>query len=63
MNKKNTTEKIKAMDAPKPTSLRLPPELKDRLDTIAKAEHRSLNNLIGLILQDYVDRYDSETHS
>ena len=61
MNKKTTTEKIKAMDAPKPTSLRLPPELKARLDMIAKAEHRSLNNLIGLILQEYVDKHDEET--
>ncbi len=63
MNKKTTTEKLKVMDAPKPTSLRLPPELKSRLDAIAKADHRSLNNLIGLILQEYVDKYDAKNNS
>lgn len=39
-------------------SIRLDSTLKATLASIAKEEHRSLNNLIALILDKYVSEYD-----
>lgn len=38
-----------------PTTVRIPEELKSNLEEIAKRENRSLNNLINIILQSYVN--------
>jgi predicted transcriptional regulator len=43
------------MTKPLPTSLRLDPKLKERLQKLADAEHRSLTNLIEKILMEYCD--------
>lgn len=39
-----------------PTTVRIPEELKQNLEKIAKRENRSLNNLINIILQAYVSK-------
>lgn len=36
-------------------SIRISPELKEKLEKIAKEDHRSVNNLINIILMKYVD--------
>ncbi|MCD8109594.1 MAG: Arc family DNA-binding protein [Clostridiales bacterium] len=36
-------------------SIRIPHELKESLEKIASEDHRSLNNLINIILMKYVD--------
>ena len=38
-----------------PTTVRISEELKANLEEIAKRENRSLNNLINIILQSYVN--------
>ena len=38
-----------------PTTVRIPEELKTDLEEISKRENRSLNYLINLILQSYVN--------
>lgn len=38
------------------TTIRIEPELKQELEAVAKQEKRSLNNLIALILSDYIER-------
>ena len=38
-----------------PATVRIPEELKSNLEEIAKRENRSLNNLINIILQSYVN--------
>ena len=38
------------------TTIRLEPELKRELETIARREKRSLSNLIALILSEYIER-------
>lgn len=38
----------------KPFLLRLPVELKDELTVYAKAERRSVNNFITMVLADYI---------
>lgn len=38
-----------------PTTVRIPEELKTDLEEISKRENRSLNNLINIILQSYVN--------
>lgn len=48
------------MENIKPTSIRIETELKTELEKIAKIERRSLNNLIGIALADYVRRYNHQ---
>lgn len=45
-----------------PTSIRIENELKIELEKIAKIERRSLNNLIGIALADYVRRYNRKNN-
>lgn len=44
-------------------SIRLSPELNERLAQIAKAEHRSVNNLVALIIEQYINEYQSKETS
>lgn len=37
-----------------PTTIRITEDLKQELEKIAKTENRSLNNLINIILQQYI---------
>ena len=39
---------------------RVSPELKDRLDRAAKAERRTLSNLVNLVLEDWLDKNHPE---
>ena len=39
-------------------TLRIPSSLRIRLDILASKEKRSTNNLITVILQDYIDNQD-----
>jgi predicted DNA-binding protein len=48
------------MDNKKPTSVRLTPELKAELETIAKEQSRSVSNLIEYIVKEYVKSYNKE---
>ena len=43
-----------------PFSLRLDPMLKERLQRVANKERRSLTNLVELILDDFVQRYEKQ---
>lgn len=45
----------------KPTSIRLNPELKAKLQAEAEKQGRSLSNLIIYILKQYVEQLDKET--
>lgn len=36
------------------------PELKEKLFKLAEEDHRSLSALVGLVLQDFVDRKEKE---
>ena len=47
-------------DDVKPTSIRLPLELKEKLERAAKEDQRSLNNLIVLILTRWVKEHEKE---
>lgn len=41
-------------------TLRIPDTLKVRLDILASRERRSTNNLIAVILQNYIDNQDAK---
>ena len=41
-------------------TLRIPDTLKIRLDILASKERRSTNNLITVILQEYIDNKDAK---
>ncbi len=41
-------------------TLRIPDTLKIRLDILASREKRSTNNLITVVLQEYVDNQDAK---
>lgn len=41
-------------------TLRIPDTLKIRLDILASRERRSTNNLITVILQEYIDNQDAK---
>ena len=41
----------------KPTSIRIPDDLKKELEKIAVSQSRSFNNLINIILRDYVSNH------
>ena len=43
-----------------PISIRLPDDLKEALEEIAKHEHRSLHNLIVHILYEYIEHKDDK---
>lgn len=45
----------------KPTSIRLNPDLKAKLQKEAEKQGRSLSNLIIYVLKQYVDKLDKET--
>ena len=38
-------------------TIRIPPEIKQNLETIAQSESRSLNNLINIILKAYINEH------
>ena len=40
-----------------PTSIRIPRDLRDQLEKIAKEQRRSLINLVLLVLEQFVERY------
>jgi predicted transcriptional regulator len=40
-----------------PTSIRIPRDLRDQLEKIAKEQRRSLSNLVLLVLEQFVERY------
>lgn len=42
------------------TTIRIPPDLKENLEKISEKQSRSLNNLITVILQEYVDHQKSQ---
>jgi predicted transcriptional regulator len=45
--------------------LRLPPEIRERLERIAEPQHRTLSNLIEFIILQWLEheeRKDTETH-
>lgn len=41
----------------KPTSIRIPDDLKKDLEKIAKSQSRSLNNLINVVLNEYAVKH------
>ena len=47
----------KAMNKTVPFSMRLDPDLKDALQRLAEADHRSLTNMVEKILAEYVERH------
>lgn len=46
-------------------TIRISPDLKQSLEVLAKQDDRSMNNLINIILKDYIKRNmpDKEDHS
>ncbi len=42
------------------TGIRIPENLKHQLQHIAECENRSFNNLVNVILQEYVLKYNEE---
>ena len=40
-------------------SLRLAPELKERAEKVAKADHRTLTSLIEKLLSDHIEQHES----
>ena len=41
-------------------AVRIPEELKEKLQNIADSQHRPLSNLIRLILIEWLEKYDKE---
>jgi predicted DNA-binding protein len=41
--------------------VRIPQELKEKLQKIADSEHRPLSNLVRLILIEWLEKYEKET--
>lgn len=44
----------------KPTSIRIPDDLKKELEKIATSQSRSFNNLINIILRDYISTHHED---
>lgn len=44
----------------KPTSIRIPDDLKKKLEKIAVSQSRSFNNLINVILRDYISNHQED---
>lgn len=47
-------------DKVKPTSIRIPDDLKKELEKLAKSQSRSLNNLINIVLREYVSNHSED---
>ena len=45
----------------KPTSMRLPTDVKERLEKAASSQRRSVSNLILIAIEEYLDRNPIET--
>ncbi len=41
-------------------ALRIPPELKERIERLAQEQHRPLSNMIRLMLIEWLDEHDSK---
>lgn len=41
----------------KPTSIRIPDDLKKELEKIASSQSRSFNNLVNIVLREYVSNH------
>ena len=41
----------------KPTSIRIPDDLKKELEEIASSQSRSFNNLVNIVLREYVSNH------
>lgn len=44
----------------KPTSIRIPDDLKKELEKLAASQSRSLNNLINIVLREYVSNHSED---
>lgn len=44
----------------KPTSIRIPDDLKKELEKLAVSQSRSLNNLINIVLREYVSNHSED---
>lgn len=51
--------KTKSSKTAIPTFTHLPPQVRKRLEVIAKKEHRSLSSLLAAVLTDYAASYGS----
>jgi predicted transcriptional regulator len=50
---------MQAHAQPRPTGVKIPPELKDRLHKISEAKHRSTHWIMKEAIQQYVEREES----
>lgn len=50
---------MQAQTQPRPTGVKIPPELKDRLHKISVAKHRSTHWIMKEAIQQYVEREES----
>lgn len=46
----------------KPTSIRIPDDLKKELEKIASSQSRSFNNLVNIVLREYVSNHSKKKH-
>lgn len=44
----------------KPTSIRIPDDLKKELEKIASSQSRSFNNLVNIVLREYVSNHSED---